>query len=254
MSRLLFCLLLLCALPTHGGDLRVYLHNTEGASYIDSSGELRGKHHLGRPALLVELVRTLMITAEIKPLMTNVSRSQGKELLASQPDSALVDISPEPNLLPPDKWVGPILNDSVYFFSYRKNKHLVRSIQDAKKVPSICVRRSTNHAKLLGELGFNNVVEASSYRVCWDKLVNGEATLTTLGGNIIPAITQLAKDIAADIKNTGIKLHDQNSYIVFSRDTPTSQIQRWQTSLNLLKNTPNYQTLIHHFYCQQDCF
>ncbi|MEH6626820.1 MAG: hypothetical protein V7739_10265 [Motiliproteus sp.] len=254
MPRLLFCLLLFCTLPANGSDLQIYLYNTEGASYIDSSGELRAKHHLGKQAMLVELVRTLMLTDGLKPLMTGVSISQGEELLRSQPHSALVDISPSSNKTLTTKWVGPIQSDSVYFFARKKNPNPISSLEDAKTVPSICVRRSSGHYDLLRQQGFNNVIEESSYRVCWDKLISGEATLTSLGENLIPAITQLTADIAPQIQNTHIKLHDRDSYIAFSVDTPDEEVRRWQQLLEQLKASTDYQTLIHHFYCQQDCF
>ncbi len=254
MTRLLLCLLLLCALPTQGADLRLYLHNTEGGSYTDSAGELRGKHHLGRPALIVELVRTLMIEDNLKPLMSVVNFNEGQQLIAATPSSALVDISPSNDQPLSDHWVGPIQSDSIYFFSHRQSQPRLSSLKEAKKVSSICVRSSTNHAAILRRQGFTNVITASSYRVCWDKLISGEVALTTLGENLIPAITQLAKDISANIKNTGIKLHHQDSYIAFSKDTTKTRIRRWQASLDQLKNSPDYQTLIHHFYCQQDCF
>ncbi|MCW8883789.1 MAG: ABC transporter substrate-binding protein [Motiliproteus sp.] len=233
-------------------EVDVFVHGTSTAAYKSSSGELRGKHHLGRQALLVEIVRELMISSDQAPVMEELELKQGLKQLQQSGAAALVDIGKaEP--LAELRRVGPLQSDSILFFARKDKLGTFKTLDDTKQA-RICSRGSTKHGDRLRAQGFDKVVEVSTYKVCWDQLINGEADLTTLGENLIPTITYVARDIADQIDNTGIYLHRYDSYLAFSKGTADKTVKEWSSTLEKLKASDDYESLIHHFYCQQDCF
>ncbi len=254
LTTLLVVLLPFLCQPLQADEIRIYTHSVEGAAYTDSSGEMRGKHHGGRRAFLVELVREMMVGLKLKPVMTEVPLGRGIRIIENQPLSALFNVNRNPEREHRFKWVGPLQSDTVYLFEHRNTGAAVRSLDQARQVPAVCVRRGNSHADFLRQQGFTNLVFASSYKSCWEMVAMGRVTLTTLGTNLIPSVEKAAREAAAEIRSTGVKLRDTQGYLAFSVDTPDEVVQRWQAALDKIRSGDIYQSLIHHFFCQQDCF
>ena len=241
-------------------SVTIYSHNTKADVYTDTQGELRGKHHGGRGAFLTELVRELMISVNQQPLIAKRQMEQALETLEDQKKlkeqefSAVVDVNPHHYQMSNYKWVGPLLNDSIYFLENQNHPTTITSVNEAKQVNAICVRQGSTQVNILKQKGFNNIQEASSYKACWDMLFEGKVALTTLGIELMPTLLELAQKASAEIKTTGVTLRDSVAYLAFSNNTPDFIIKDWQASLDEIKSSGSYHSLIHHYYCQQDCF
>ncbi len=246
---LVFCF---CSPAIQAEQLTLLVHSMGNAVYTESSGELRAKHHLGRQALLTELVREMAKNLNQDTAIIQADLKQAKRLLLGSGRYALLDVE-RSGPLASKRAIGPIQSDTIFIFA-RKDKLEQFKTLSSTKTAKICTRSTTKQAKILKQQGFQNVVEASSYRVCWDDLISGKADLTTLGKNLIPTMQHLARDIASDIANTNLTIKPNDSYLLFSDDVSEVQIEQWKNALSALKQSEDYENLIHHFYCQQDCF
>ncbi|OMH30283.1 transporter substrate-binding domain-containing protein [Motiliproteus sp. MSK22-1] len=131
---------------------------------------------------------------------------------------------------------------------------MITSIAEAKQTKAVCVRQGSPQVNSLKQQGFNNIRTASSYKACWDMLFEGQVTLTTLAIELMPTLLDLARKTTAEITTTGVKLHENLAYLAFSNNTPDSVIKAWQAALEEIRSSGTHHSLIHHYYCQQDCF
>lgn len=261
MRFVLSLFLCLCVSSSFAEKLVIYAQNSEAATYIDTMGELRGKNHGGRQALLTEVVQALVTatgsnTAEVGYYPENgVAEASGSQITAlfGLDRSQLGRQTPEKQLKA-DKWVGPLLSDSVVLLESKDHPTGIKHPNDIKLLDAVCVRVDTAHGALLKEKGIDNVVIGESYNRCWRQLVDGDASLTAISQVLIPSIRQREKTIESNIVNTGVRLSDREAYLAFSSNTPDELILRWQTALDSLKSSMMYHSFIHHYYCQQDCF
>ncbi|WP_421869333.1 hypothetical protein [Motiliproteus sp.] len=233
--------------------LKVQIHGVERASFTDSSGQLRGKHHGGQRAMLVELTRELMMQLELEPSIEQVAQQQGIKALDGSTAVALVDVSQQ-QTQSPRQWVGPLQDNNVYLFESKDHPSSIQQLEQAKSVDSICVRSGNGHQQLLESLGFNNIRAEGSYKVCWDLLAAGEVSLATLNQTLIPTVLESDPVASKQLRNTGVAVQKQPVYIGFSAAIPATEVQRWQQQLEQFKASLDYQGLVHHYYCQQDCF
>ncbi len=246
-------LLAFLAQPLSASPVQVYTHDTARATYTDSSGELRGKHHGGQRAFLVELTRELMISLQLKPVMEEQPEQQALAQLDGPTPRALLDISRSDTDSDSYRWVGPLQHDRVYLYEDRRRKTDITSPADATG-SSVCVRRGNGHDQLLEQQGFSRLVKVSSYKGCWDLLSSGEVSLATLNQTLVHSVLESDAQAAPVIQNTGVSVYNRDVWLAFSKSTPEQEIRRWQQALDQIQRSDIYQSLIHHYYCQQDCF
>lgn len=243
----------IAAAPLSAEPIRIQIHDVEQASFTDSSGQLRGKHHGGQRAMLVELTRELMKQLELEPKIEQVTQQQGIDVLKGSDLTALVDFNQD-QTQPHLHWVGPIQDNNIYLFESKDHPSHIEQLEQAKSVDAICVRSGNGHQQLLESLGFNNIRVEGSYKVCWDLLGAGEVSLATLNQTLVPGVLESDPIASKQLRNTGVALQQQPVYIGFSAAVPTTEVQRWQQQLDQFKASLDYQGLVHHYYCQQDCF
>ena len=250
----LLCLTLLSSHVLATETVRIYGYGIKQSTYVDSSKELRGKNHGGRPAFLTELLRELMISLknapDIRPVEQDVQFSQ-LELKAAQ---AILGINRTINTEEHYKWMGPLLTDSAYFLNRKGSSATINSLEGARKASSICVRKGTPQVLALKKMGFDNLQLASSYASCWESVAEGKAELTTISALLFPAITASVGNVSEKIANTGVRLYDDEVYLAFSNDTSDALIEQWVHALEEIKLSRQYHSLVHHYYCRQDCF
>lgn len=255
MIRILFLCLTLMSQHTLANEaVRVYGYDIKTSTYVDSSQELRGKNHGGRQALLAELVREVMlalnITPDIKPVELFVPPAQ-LDLKAAQ---AVFGIDRTASTESQYKWVGPLLTASAYFVVGKESTHSIRSIEDARRVQSICVHRDSPQVSALNEMGFTNLYLEASYEGCWQRVADGTSELTVISAMLFPAIKKSVGIVATKVVRTDMVLYEDEDYLAFSKATPDSLVAQWTQRLDKIKASAQYHSLIHHYYCQQNCF
>ena len=250
----LLCLTLSSSHVLATENAKIYAYEIKASTYIDSSKELRGKNHGGRQAFLAELVRELMLALNISPDIKPIEKVIQPAQLELQAGQAILGISRTVNTENQYKWVGPLLSGSAYFVVRKGNPALIMSLGDIRKTTPICVQRDSPQVLALHNMGFHNVELAASYERCWSRVAEGTSELTTISKVLFPAIKKSVGRVADLVAITDVRLYEDEVYLAFSNATPDVVIEQWRDALEQAKTSVQYPSLVHHYYCQQDCF
>lgn len=255
MIRLfMLCLILMSHHALANETARVYGYNIKASTYVDSHQELRGKNHGGRPALLTELVRELMMALNITPDISPVASFVPPKQLDLKAAQAIFGIERTASNETQYKWVGPLVTASAYFVVSKDSNHTIQSIDDARSVSSLCVHRDSAQVPALKKMGFDNLYLDASYEECWQRVADGESELTIISEMLFPAIKKSVGLVATKVAKTDVIAYEDEDYLAFSNATPDATVEQWSNGLEKIKASAQYHSLIHHYYCQQNCF
>ena len=138
------------------------------------------------------------------------------------------------------KWVGPIFNEGDYFFQKRGAGLHISTLDDARKVARIAVRREGYTHQALDAKGFTNLDVGPSYDASYKKLVKGRVDLVLMGER---TYYYMAKEAGLDpevFERTDCKFAESSAWLAFSRDIPDETIVRWQKALDTIKADGSY--------------
>jgi len=145
------------------------------------------------------------------------------------------------------KWVGPLFEANVVFFSKKGSGVKINNLDDARKVKKIAIQKDSAHHGFLKDRNFTNLdVVAQAKKVVGnsnlDKLLRGRVDLwmaTEISGR------EKAKILGYDVSQleTAFIIRRNFLYIAFSKNTPDHIINQWQKALDQLKENGFYQKL-----------
>ena len=223
-------------------------HSLGTAVYRDEFGMLRGLEGGGRRAFVIELVRAMMVEANLVTAIDEVPLPRGLALLESGKNYAFFNIVRNAERRDRFKWAGPIYEEPNFFYDHATRPSGINTLDDAKQVKGICAVRGTNIVGWFSHHGFTNIVEANSFSACLQLLNYGRVALVQSAEN--PLVIE-DKFLAKAVHRTEVKVEDPNDtvpatgpgYIAFSPDVPDDEVARWQKALDTLKQRGDYARL-----------
>lgn len=233
-------------------EIRFMTHNTNEKTFIDENGELRGKKHAGRRAFNVELVREMMVSQNHPIKMEVIPFKRGLKYVQTMPDYALFNIVRTQEREKTVKWVGPLLSDVAYLYELKSEPTGIKTFEDAKRVDSICVVDGNVHDTFLTEKGLNNLYRNISYVGCFKMLAAKRLSLTASNILALPERLESSGLFVKDIQQTPVKLFETQGYIAFSENIPDKIIEKWQISLDQLKESGKYHTLVEMYLTSRE--
>jgi len=145
------------------------------------------------------------------------------------------------------KWVGPIIEDKVFFYKKRSVKININDIADAKAVGTVLVVRNyPEHADLQKRL-FTNLYIVNQPVQLFKMLVLERGDLVPSGEITVLPILQKANIDPHLIEQTNALLFENKLYIAFSKDTSDLEVLKWQQALNQLKSTGKYAQILNNY-------
>lgn len=138
------------------------------------------------------------------------------------------------------KWVGPVFSEGDYFFKRKGSDLTIRSLDDARAVKSIAVRKEGYTHQALKGRNFQNLDISPSYDSSYKKLVEGRVDLVLMGERTYIYMVRKAGLKPEQFERTQCKLDDSSAWLAFSRDTPDELIEKWQEALDTLKANGTY--------------
>lgn len=248
MNYLFALVLFLSSFTVMSADLTLLTHSLGEQFYIDENGELRGKVKGGKRAFNIELVRALMKSGNLQSKILVVPLKRGVEMLQTDQQFALFNLSRTVQREALFNWVGPLQREKDFFYELKTKPTHIKSIKDAKQVGSICVKNGSIHQDILVEKGFTNVNENISYLACLKMLENGRVDLAPLAASAVKTRSTQANVDINNISNTHVMLLDSEGYMAFSKSVPKETVYKWQNELDRLKENGQYQTLYELYY------
>jgi polar amino acid transport system substrate-binding protein len=142
------------------------------------------------------------------------------------------------------KWVGPIFGEGDYFFKRRGSPLRIETLEDARRVLRIAVRKDGYTHQALAAKGFTNLDVGPSYQSSYMKLVEDRVDLVLMGERTYYYMVRKAGLDPTDFVRTDCKFGDSAAWLAFSLDVPDETIQRWQDALDSLKENGVYQEIL----------
>jgi len=199
-------------------------------------GELRG--------VAPEVVRAIQaLVGDTNPIKTapwlrayNQAQNSKRQALF-----AIVRIPERENLF---KWVGPVFGEGDYFFKRAGTGLNVKTLDDARKVGRIAVRKDGYTHQLLKTKSFSNLDIGPTYDSSYKKLSQGRVDLVLMGERTYFYMVEQAGVDPAAFERVGPKVADSAAWLAFSRDVPDTTIEKWQKALDTLKANGTYDAIM----------
>lgn len=245
---LLSGLMVILSINVFASDLSFLTHNLQGQTYVDETGELRGKNHGGKRAFDLEIVREMMRLMKHSKPVEEMPFVRALKMVQNQPGLALFNVIRTVEREHTVKWVGPLQREIDYFYEMKNAPTGITSLEDAKKVDAICVLNGSIHHKILQQKDFRNIVPNVSYVGCLKMLEKGRVNLTPSGGSTISQKLEQAGVVPGIIRQTPVVLLKSDGYIAFSKEIPDTTIQKWQDAFEQIKESGKYRELYEQYF------
>ncbi len=219
-------------------------HSTKDKVYIDESKEMRGLKHSGRRSFQVKLIREMMkLVAHKSKIIHDVPYKRGLLIVQREDNIAFFNMARRPHREDLVKWVGPLQVGESFFYTATKFPKIINSIEDSKKLKSICVLNGTSHDTFLVNNGFENIIRNNSYEGCFKMLVHGRVDVAMLSAISLHE-TLKAANISEDKVQKSFLAYSLDGYLAMSKNIDDSTIKTWQNALDKLKSDGTYDLLM----------
>jgi polar amino acid transport system substrate-binding protein len=169
---------------------------------------------------------------------------RGYEQTQKQPRQGLFAIVRIPEREKLFKWVGPIFGEGDYFFKRRGSPLRIKTLEDARRVERIGVRKDGYTHQALAAKGFTNLDVGPTYQSSYMKLAEDRVDLVLMGERTYYYMVKRAGLDPHEFVRTECKFGDSAAWLAFSRDVPDETIQKWQNALDTLKKNGVYQQIM----------
>lgn len=143
------------------------------------------------------------------------------------------------------KWIGPFGEQAIYFFKKKHSTLQINSLEDAKKVKSICSRSQGLVFNMLTKAGFKNLDTGVSGEGIYLRALSDRCELA-IGESSLGVKYWLKKNKKPtdSLVQTSVKLISSPLYIAVSKDISDDEVARWQKSLDKIKASKEYSALV----------
>lgn len=241
------CIVISCIVPVTALSLTLYTHSLQGQTYIED-GELRGKKAGGKRSFNLELVREMMNRLKVKHTISEVPFKRGLLKIKTGKEIAFFNVSRTPTREPDMKWVGPLQIETDYLYKMKGTPLTIQTLEDARKVDSICVLNGGIHEEVLQKHNFGNLRVNNSYVSCFLMLKSGRVQLTPSASSTVKQKLIKAEIPETDIVQTPVVIATSGGYLVFSNDVADAVIEQWQKVLDDMKKDGTYDRLLRLYF------
>lgn len=167
--------------------------------------------------LLPSMRTTLVLNSEAKTIMYSIFRTQERE---SQ-----------------YKWVGPIIEESIYPYRLKSSSKTERSINELKNAKKITTRHAGLIPNLLLAQGFKNLDMRATESVQLYRMLVAQRSEIIIGDTDLGVKYYLRKlNINySELERIPVEIFRSELYIAFSPDSDDSVVDSWRNALSILK-------------------
>lgn len=207
-------------------SLVLYTEEQPPVNYIDQNGDVSGRS----TAIVKEIMKRQNIDAPIHLL----NWSTGYNIVLTTPDTAIFSTTKTHQRDAMFKWVGPIASVEYSFFGRDDFSTPINNLGDVKNAGLIAVVANTGRHLTLQSSNVNNLLFCEDDKACVEAVLSGKAALW-FGTKDMYA--QNAKRLNQEM-NRIVEIWPymtRGMYIAFNRETPDSEIELWQNTLDEMK-------------------
>ncbi len=205
------------------GILQIYTEEYPPITFMDKFGEISGYGS--------DIVREIMKRNRIFENITISTWSNGYELALDNPNFCLFTMDRTGIRESLFQWVGPVGTNTTWFYVRKGSGLTITSLDDAKKLPAVGTVSSWFSDQHLRKLGFTNLISGKVPAEMATKLMQGKIDAFVCTGVTFPDILKEAGYQYADVM-PAYALMSSDYYISFSKNTPISTVQLWQSTFD----------------------
>ncbi len=202
-------------------------------------GELKG--------FSVEIVKAIMNELQVDYPITVLPGARGKVYIQNNPDYMLFSLfrtEQRENLY---KWIGPISNESNYFFKNKNDSRIYNTIEDTKKVERISTRHEGMVLNYLKDMGFDNLAINSNNKNRYKVVAEGLSDLLVNPASSVKYRLKKYGYPADTLIQTNVELFNLPLYIACSKEMDDEIINDWQNALDKIKTSGEYDRIYNGF-------
>lgn len=201
------------------------------------NGELTG--------FATQIIKLVMKELRLSYKIEVLPGSRGLKVLDKGPRVMFYSFIKTPERKSSYKWIGPLAEQSIYFFKKKGSQLQIKNLEDAKRVGRVCSRDMGLVFTALKTAGFTNLDVGVNPEGIYLKTVHGRCDLA-IGETALGVAYWLKKsNLSPDsLEQTPVKISSSPLYIVASKDIPDEEILRWQGALNKIISSREYTRLL----------
>jgi methyl-accepting chemotaxis protein/ABC-type amino acid transport substrate-binding protein len=211
------------------------LNYTDVANKHDASGaDVKGFS----PDVVREILARTGHQAEVR--ITSWERSYAA--LQTEPNAVLFTMARTPSRENQFHWVGPLVHSNAVLFVKRGSGISVKSLYEARKLPSIAVIKGDSKEEFLKGKDFRNLDYSPDWATAFRKLLEGKVTALVMTDMDLPTTASDAGLNPADFEPV-YELFVNRLYIGMSKRTDQAVVRSWQEALDAMKRDGSFNRL-----------
>ncbi len=211
------------------------LNYTDAANKHDASGaDVKGFS----PDVVREILARTGHQAEVR--ITSWERSYAA--LQTEPNAVLFTMARTPSRENQFHWVGPLVHSNAVLFVKRGSGISVKSLYEARKLPSIAVIKGDSKEEFLKGKDFHNLDYSPDWATAFRKLLEGKVTALVMTDMDLPTTASDAGLNPADFEPV-YELFVNRLYIGMSKRTDQAVVRSWQEALDAMKRDGSFNRL-----------
>ena len=196
-----------------------------------------------------EVVKLVMKDLKRNDKMLVLPGPRAMKVLNNPPRAMFYSMIQTKERKPLYKWIGPFAEQSIYFYKKKGSSLKIETLEDAKRVKSICSRGSGLVYSMLKEAGFNNLDTGVSGEGIYLRMINDRCVLAIGESHLgVQHWLKKTKQKSDAVIQTKVKLISSPLYIAASKDITDQEINEWQKSLDKIMKTKAYQILVRKYF------
>ncbi len=145
------------------------------------------------------------------------------------------------------QWVGPLGSNKTYFYTKNGSGISITSLEQAKALSKVGTVTSWFSDTYLREVGFTNLLSDSDPIVMVNKLMNGEIDAFVCSAITFPDILKSAGYNYSQVV-AAFELMSTDYYIAFSKNTSSTIVNGWQSTLDKIKQDGTYLSIYNKWF------
>lgn len=190
----------------------------------------------------IEVVREILRRLSQPDNIKMLPWARGYNLLKTRPNVVLFSTARIKERESLFHWVGPLCISRSGFYAKRGAGIQINSLEDAKKVGSIATYKDDAREQILKAWGFTNLDSSNSPASNLKKILSGRVNLLFFDNLGLPEIVKQAEADISDLELV-LPINEVNLFIAFSKGTSVKIVERWQKSLDDMKQDGTFEKI-----------
>ena len=214
-------------------DLTIYAEDAAPINF-ERGGQITGSS----TQIVMEILQRIGIDTPI----TIVPWARGFQIALTQPNIVLFSVARSAEREALFHWVGPLAEVQNAFYVVRNSNVSIQTIDDARSVESIGIRRADVRETYLNSIGFTNLERTNSNQSNLRKLIDGRIQLWATSDIEVRGVPEQCGIDPSAIRHA-YTFNKLRLYIVISKPTPVAVVRKWQNTLNEMKRDGTFMTI-----------